>query len=99
MAAHYNHYYLQEKIMGKLLFSLLCAVFLFATTAIAAVNVNKSSVSDIAKIKGIGPVKAQAIVDYRTKNGPFTSVADLKKVKGIGEKTIEKIGKDISVDK
>ena len=39
---------------------------------------------------GIGAVKAQAIVDHRTTNGPFASVDELLEVKGIGAATLEK---------
>ncbi len=83
--------------MRTILFSTLCGVLLMAATALAAVNINKASVSEISQLKGIGEVKAQAIVDYREKHGAFASVADLAKVKGIGDKTIEKLGKDITV--
>lgn len=38
----------------------------------------------------IGESKAQAIIDYRTKYGPFEKVEDLLFVNGIGEKTLEK---------
>ena len=38
---------------------------------------------------GIGPAKAQAIVEFRQKNGPFRSPEDLLKVDGIGEKVLE----------
>nr|MBA3493967.1 helix-hairpin-helix domain-containing protein [Gammaproteobacteria bacterium] len=38
---------------------------------------------------GIGPAKAEAIVAYREKHGPFKSVDDLVMVQGIGEKTVE----------
>jgi len=41
-------------------------------------------------------VKAQAIIDYRNKNGPFKSINDLEKVEGIGPATLEKIRKDVS---
>ena len=42
-------------------------------------------------------MKAEAISDYRTQNGPFKSVDDLTNVKGIGPKTLEDIRKDVSI--
>lgn len=65
--------------------------------AIAAVNLNTASVADLDGLKGVGPAKAQAIVDYRTKNGPFKSVDDLKNVKGFGAKSIDKLKGDLTV--
>lgn len=57
---------------------------LFVGLAFAQVNINTASKDELDGLKGIGPTKAQAIVDYRTKNGPFNSVDDLQKVPGIG---------------
>ena len=42
-------------------------------------------------------MKAEAISDYRTQNGPFKSVDDLTNVKGIGPKTLEDIRKRVSI--
>ncbi|NDD74304.1 MAG: ComEA family DNA-binding protein [Gammaproteobacteria bacterium] len=54
------------------------------------VNLNSADVTTLARdLVGIGPAKARAIVDYRTKNGPFRSIDDLALVKGIGQRTIE----------
>lgn len=48
----------------------------------------------LQKIKGIGPKKAAAIVEYRKQHGPFKSVKDLAKVKGFSEKILAKIMKE-----
>jgi len=54
------------------------------------VDINKADAATIAKeLQGIGLSRAQAIVEYREKNGAFKSVDDLRKVKGIGAKTLE----------
>jgi competence protein ComEA len=65
--------------------------------AFAAVNINTATPADLDGVKGIGPSKAQAIVDYRTKNGPFKSLEDLKNVKGFGDKSIAKLKGELSV--
>jgi competence protein ComEA len=76
-------------------FALLAA----PTLALAGpVDVNTADAETIsAELTGIGLVKAQAIVDYRKKHGPFRSADDLSLVKGIGERTVEMNRSDIKV--
>jgi len=62
------------------------------------ININTANIEELQKLPGIGPSKAQAIVDYRNSNGPFKSVEEIKNVKGIGEKTFEKL-KDLITTK
>lgn len=63
------------------------------------VDINKADAKTIAKeLNGIGLSRAQAIVDYREKNGAFKSIDELRKVKGIGAKTLEQNRVNIKVD-
>jgi competence protein ComEA len=56
-----------------------------------AVNINKASAAELSEVLvGVGLKKAEEIVVWREKNGPFKSVDDLAKVKGIGGSTVEK---------
>jgi competence protein ComEA len=82
--------------MKKILL-VVAMLFAFVSVAFAAVNLNSATKEELDAVKGIGPVKAQAIVDYRQKNGSFKSVDDLKNVKGFGEKSVAKIKADLSV--
>src|ERR1017187_521912 len=88
--------YRGERKMKKLLLVLI-ACFAFAINAFAAVNINTATQADLETIKGVGPAKAKAIIDYRKKNGNFKSVDDLDKVQGFGKKTVDKMRKDINV--
>jgi len=64
------------------------------------VNVNTADASTLAReLDGIGPVKAQAIVEYRQKNGPFKTPEDLLKVEGIGDKVLDQNKGNIRVDR
>ncbi|HSW71512.1 MAG TPA: helix-hairpin-helix domain-containing protein [Gammaproteobacteria bacterium] len=45
-------------------------------------NINKATVKDLVKVKGISSKMAKAAVAYRKKNGDFKSLDDLKNVKG-----------------
>jgi len=76
---------------------LLLAIAIFSINAFAVpVDVNTADANTIANsLSGIGPKKAQAIVDYRAKNGNFKTLEDLTHVSGIGTKTIEKNKADI----
>ncbi len=64
------------------------------------VNVNTADATTLAReLDGIGPVKAQAIVEYRQKNGPYRSAEDLLKVQGIGQRVLEQNRGNIRLDK
>lgn len=81
--------------MQRLLLALAFA--LCPVIAQAAVNINTASKDELVALPGIGPAKAQAIVDYRKAHGPFKTVEDLKDVKGIGAKRFEKLKPDLAV--
>lgn len=53
------------------------------------VNLNTADVAALDTLPRIGPAMAQRIVDWREKNGRFTSVEDLLAVPGIGDKMLE----------
>lgn len=61
------------------------------------VNINSADLSELETLPGVGPSTAQAIVDERTQNGPFSSPDDLMRVSGIGEKKFEKLKGKICV--
>jgi competence protein ComEA len=48
------------------------------------INVNTASASALETLPGVGPQTAQAIIEHRTKNGPFLAVDELLNVRGIG---------------
>jgi competence protein ComEA len=75
----------------------LQVLFLFFTLGLSnwalaeSVDINTADAKTIAaNVKGIGLVKATAIVNYREKNGVFNSVDELTQIRGIGPKIVEK---------
>jgi competence protein ComEA len=61
------------------------------------INLNTSSSQELTELPGIGPAKAEAIVEYRETNKQFKTIDDLKEISGIGEKTFEKLKDLITV--
>ena len=59
----------------------------------AKVNLNTASKEQLEALPGIGPVKAQAIIDNR----PYSKPEDVMKVSGIKEGTYDKIRDQITV--
>ena len=53
------------------------------------VNINTATVEELKTLKGVGEKKAEAIIEYRKKNGSFQTKEDLMKVRGIGKKLFE----------
>lgn len=60
------------------------------------VNINQADADTLSKsLNGIGPKKADAIIQYRKEHGDFKTLQDLENVKGIGAKTVQINEKDI----
>ena len=82
--------------MKKLLLA-LALWFACAGAAMAAVNINTATKEELVSLKGIGEKRAQAIIDYRKKNGDFKNVDDLEKVEGIGPGTMKQIRSQLTI--
>ncbi|HPA02596.1 MAG TPA: ComEA family DNA-binding protein [Chiayiivirga sp.] len=75
-------------VLKSLLLSLALSASAFAA---GGVNINTADANALdTALVGVGPAKAQAIVEYRQANGPFKSADQLAQVKGIGPATVEK---------
>lgn len=61
------------------------------------VNINTADSVTLQTIPGIGPSKAERIIEYRNTQGRFQSIDDIKNISGIGDKTFESIKKYITV--
>ncbi len=61
------------------------------------ININTAKQSELESLSGIGPVLAQAIIQYRLENGPFKEIEAIQEVSGIGPVTFEKIKPYITV--
>jgi competence protein ComEA len=83
--------------MNKLLMVLLVLSGLVAFPAFAAVNINTATQSELEAVKGVGPSKAKAIIEYREANGNFKQVDDLDNVKGFGKASVDKLREALSV--
>jgi len=70
---------------------LAIVLMLFATIAMAAVDVNKATEAQLDSVKGIGPVTSKLIMTER-KKGEFKSWEDfIERVKGIGDDRAAKL--------
>lgn len=84
---------MQLRLKGTLLAATLAFVLGTAPVALAQelapINVNSADAVLLAELPGIGPSKANAIIEDREANGDFESAEDLTRVSGIGEVTVE----------
>lgn len=51
------------------------------------INLNTAELSELIKLKNVGLVRAQAIIDKR----PYRDIYELSTVKGLGKKRIDQI--------
>lgn len=86
----------------KLLNTLILALALLlplAAPAASPVNINTADKETlITAISGVGETKAEAIIQYREKHGPFKSVDEITEVKGIGQGILDKNRENLSVE-
>jgi competence protein ComEA len=77
---------------------LMASVVASVVHAADPVNINTADAETLAAaINGVGVVRAQEIVSYREKNGPFQSVDELVQVSGIGMQTVDKSRANLTV--
>jgi competence protein ComEA len=62
------------------------------------ININTANANQLATLPGIGPSTANAIVEYRRKNGPFQKIEDIMNVPGIKENKFSQIRNLITVE-
>ena len=62
------------------------------------VNINQATEVELMTLPGIGPKKAEAIIQFRTDHGAFESPEAIMEVSGIGQKTYEQLSPYIRVD-
>lgn len=53
------------------------------------VELNTASKQLLTYVSGLGPSRAQAVLEYRQKHGAFKSREDLRKIEGLGSKAFE----------
>ncbi|MFP4255526.1 MAG: ComEA family DNA-binding protein [Desulfobacterales bacterium] len=87
-------------ILGIFLAVVVSGVFFSAAAEDSkeTIDINTASEKQLTELKGIGPVTAERIVDYREENGGFSDEKDLKKVEGIGSKTLADIQDKITAE-
>lgn len=61
------------------------------------ININTASKEELMTLPGIGEVRAEEIINYRSNNGSFKTIDDIKNVSGIGEELFEEIKANITV--
>lgn len=62
------------------------------------INLNTADPEKLEELSGIGPVLAERIVAYRTRNGDFSSLAELEEVSGIGPSTLNRIKERLKLE-
>jgi len=69
-----------------------------SSSSAGRINLNTASQGELEALPGIGPSKAQAIIEHRTEYGLFGSCADIQAVTGIGPATATAVEPVCTVD-
>ena len=66
--------------------------------ALAVININQATLSELQTLPGIGETYAKSMIAYRSANGGFRQLSDVLNVKGIGPKKLSKMRPFISIN-
>ncbi len=66
-------------------------IIVASITTAGLVDLNSAGSTELESLPGIGPVRARAIIDWRSANGTFESLDALQEVPGIGPETVAAI--------
>lgn len=55
------------------------------------ININRAGSKELQQLPNIGPARAEAIIEFREKQGRFEGPEDLLEIPGIGDKTLERL--------
>ncbi len=61
------------------------------------IDLNTATSEQLQQLPGVGPVTAQAILDFRKKSGPFKRVSDILAIRGISKKRYQAISPFLTV--
>jgi len=62
-----------------------------------SLDINRVGSAQLERLPGLGPVRAQAIVDHRDRNGPFRSIEEVTAVPGIGSALLKRLRRYLHV--
>lgn len=65
---------------------------------LGVVNLNTASADELIRLPGVGPARARAILELRTRLGHFSRLEELLRVKGIGRATFRKLRPLLALD-
>jgi len=82
---------LKKVLLGLFAYLAIC------NFAFSAVDLNMANQQQLENVNGLGPSKAKAIIEYRSKNGAFKTIEDVMKVPGIKQGVFGKIQSEITV--
>lgn len=83
--------------MPKRFLAIAAALLLWSSLAFARLDINTATAEQLDGLKGIGPVKARAIVAYRRQHGPFRAVDELQNVPGLGPAIVNGFRREVTV--
>lgn len=63
-----------------------------------SININTANLAELQSLNGIGPSKAESIIEFRNRNGSFKTIEELMLVPGIKEASFDKIKDNITAD-